>query len=197
MTDWRDRLKRLIDERGLNMRQLSEAAGLGETAVRDMLQKVASPRIDTVTAIAEQLGVTLAELLEGREAAIRKIPLIGYVSAGEGWFPFEGDGPIDEVELSVGGGEAVGLVVRGDSMVPAYRDSDILIGTKRTSTGLHNLIGSDCIICTRDGERYVKFLQKSPMRGRYTLKSYNPTHADKINVEILWAAPIGLVIRGR
>ena len=54
MTDWRDRLKKIIQQRGLTMKELSLAAGLGETAVRDMLQKVGSPRIDTITAVAER-----------------------------------------------------------------------------------------------------------------------------------------------
>jgi len=177
------------------MKQLSLAAGLGETAVRDMLEKVTSPRVETVTAIAEQLGITLNELLEGRNEGARRVPVVGYVSAGEGWAPFDGDGPVDEVEINIGGGEAVALVVRGSSMAPVYRDGDILIGTKRATANAHNLVGTDCIIETKAGERYLKFLAKGTIRNRFNLKSYNPAHEDVVNVEIAWAAPVSVVLR--
>ncbi len=199
MSDWRDRLKKIIRDRGLNNKALSLAAGLGETAVRDMLDKtkVASPRLDTVVAVAEQLGMTLTELLEGQAAHGRRVPIIGYVAAGEGWYPFENDGPIDEAELTLPNGQAVGLVVRGDSMAPVYRDGDVLIGTKRSTTNAHNLIGTDCIIETQKGARYVKFLTTGTQRGKFNLRSYNPVHVDIENVDIAWAAPISMVIRNR
>ncbi len=181
------------------MKTLSLEAGLGETAVRDMLDKskVHSPRIGSLAAIAEQLGVTLVELLEGWAAHARRVPIIGYVGAGEGWFPFQEDGPIDEAELALPNGKAVALIVRGDSMIPVYRDGDVLIGTKRSTSNAHNLLGTDCIIETRKGARYVKFLASSQQRGRFNLRSYNPAHADIENVDIAWAAPITMVIRGR
>lgn len=178
------------------MKQLSLAAGLGETAVRDMLQKVANPRIDTLEAVAEQLGYTLVELLDGRERRTTSVPIIGCVSAGEGWTPFSGDGPIDEINIEMDGGPVIALLVRGESMVPVYRDGDVLIGAKRATSNAHNLIGTDCIIETKDGQRYVKFLARGTQRGRFNLKSYNPAHSDLENVDIAWAAPITMVYRG-
>lgn len=196
MTDWRDIIRKTLKERGLNMKQVSLAAGLGETAVRDMLDKVASPRIDTVEAVAEQLGYTLAELLSGAQPSRQTIPVIGYVSAGEGWHPFDGDAPIDQIEMSMAGGSAIALVVRGASMMPVYRDGDTLIGTKRATTNATSLIGKDCIVQTSSGDRYVKYIAKGATRGRFNLKSYNPAHADVENVQIDWAAPISIVLRG-
>ncbi len=179
------------------MKQLSLAAGLGETAVRDMLQKVTSPRVDTIVAVADQLGITLTELLEGRPDGPRRAAVIGYVSAGEGWTPFDGDGPVDEVEINIEGGAPVALIVRGDSMSPVYRDGDILVGAKRATTNALGLIGSDCVVETRAGARYVKFVAKGSVRGRYDLKSYNPVHPDIENADLAWAAPIGIVIRAK
>jgi transcriptional regulator with XRE-family HTH domain len=197
MADWRDRLRRILDERGLNMKQLSLAAGLGETAVRDMLQKVASPRVDTIVAVADQLGITLTELLEGRQDGPRRALVIGYVSAGEGWTSVEGDGPVDEIELNVDGGAPVALIVRGDSMTPVYRDGDVIVGARRATSNPQGLVGSDCIVETRSGERYVKFVARGTAKGRYALKSYNPAHPDIENVDLAWAAPISMVIRAK
>ena len=197
MTDWRDRLRKIMEERGLDMKALSLAAGLGETAVRDMLKKVTAPRIDTVQAIAEQLGITLAELIEGVPSAVRRVPVSGYVSAGDGWQPFDGDGPIDDIEITLKGADAVALVVRGDSMVPVYRDGDVLIGTKRATSRVHNLIGQDCILETKAGERYVKYIARGSAPHRFNLRSYNPARADLENVQIVWAAPISMIIRSQ
>lgn len=186
-----------MKERGLTMKALSLAAGLGETAVRDMLESVGSPRLNSLSAVADVLGLSLSEFLEGGASQARRVPVIGYVSAGEGWSPFDGDGPIDEIEITLHGGEAVALTVRGDSMAPVYRDGDTLIGTKRPTSNARMLVGADCIIATRAGERFVKFLARGTQRGRFNLKSYNPAHPDRENVEIQWAAPIDMIIRGR
>lgn len=197
IADFKARLKSLIRERGFNNKQLSLAAGLGETGVRDLFKLKKAPRIDTVMRLADQFGLTLGELVDGDRPAQRRIPIIGCASAGEGWSYFEGDGPIDEVLLSVDIGEAVGIDVKGSSMEPVYRDGDILIGTKRFGADARALIGTDCIIETSLGKRYVKFIAKGSARGRFNLKSYNPAHEDIRDVQINWAAPITLVIRNQ
>lgn len=56
------RLRAIIQERGLDMKTLSKMAGLGETAVRDILERRPDPKISTVAAIAKALGVSLDEL---------------------------------------------------------------------------------------------------------------------------------------
>jgi transcriptional regulator with XRE-family HTH domain len=194
---FRARLRRLMDERGLDMKGLSIAAGLGETAVRDILDRGADPRRKTIEKLSSALGVSSAELIEGADVSYQLVPIIGFVSAGEGWMPFDDDGhaQIDEVELRIEGGEAVGLQVRGQSMAPVYRDGDTLIGAKRTGPRADNLVGLDCIVMTEDGERYVKFLARGQVAGRFNLRSYNPAYADIPNVRLKWAAPIVWVKR--
>jgi phage repressor protein C with HTH and peptisase S24 domain len=197
IAEFKSRLKFLIAERGLNKKSLSKAAGLGETAVRDIFDLKKSPRIDTVMRLADQFGMSVGELLEGDRPPERRIPIIGCASAGEGWSYFENDDAIDEVLLAVGAGDAVGIEVRGNSMEPVYRNGDIIIGAKRAGQDARQLVGSDCIIETTLGKRFIKFIAKGSMRGRFNLKSYNPAHEDIRDVEINWAAPISLVIRQR
>lgn len=61
---WLKTLRQLIDERGLNPRQLSLQAGLNPTAVRDMLSgRVRHPRYDTLQALARTLGTSPAFLM--------------------------------------------------------------------------------------------------------------------------------------
>lgn len=195
VAEFKARLKYVIDERRLNKKGLSLAAGLGETGVRDIFKLKKAPRIDTVMRLAEQLGMSIGELVEGDRPPQRRIPIIGCASAGEGWSYFEGDGPIDELVLTIDAGDAIAIDVKGSSMEPVYRNGDVLIGTKRSGQDSRHLIGTDCIIETMLGKRYIKFVAKGSMRGRYNLKSYNPAHDDIRDVQINWAAPISLVVR--
>lgn len=185
---WRDRLRALITERHLNMKQLSLLAGLGETAVRDMLERDQTPKISQFAKIANALGVSVGQLFDGDEHAVRMVPIVGAVSAGEGWGPID-DGDLGEVTFDAGP-DPVALVVVGDSMLPRYEAGDLLIGRKRKGSEIATLYGRDCIVMTDRDERYVKILKPSTLRHHYTLCSHNPRYEDKLSVRLEWAAAI-------
>lgn len=197
--DLRSRLRRLMADRRLSMKELSIAAGLGETAVRDIIERQQDPRTKTLARLAQVLGVTIGELVEGQQPLIQSIPIVGCISAGEGWIPFDDEAAhtVDEVELRVDGGEPVALEVKGDSMYPVYRDGDLLIGAKASGPRADNLVGLDCIVLTDRNERYVKFLARGDAPGKFHLRSYNPAHKDIPNVKLVWAAPILWVKRSQ
>lgn len=188
MKDWRKTIVQLMRERGLNMKQLSRLAGRGETFVRDVLDYEKDPRLSNVIALADALGVSVGQLIVGDQPDFQSIPIIGRVAAGEGWNAV--NDRLGEIELRVEGGEPVALEVSGDSMKPVYRNGDLLIGAKRAGTTADNLIGLDCIVLTEDGDKYVKFLARGSVRGRFHLRSYNPAQKDVENVKLAWAAPI-------
>ena len=191
----RDLFLSRMQELGHNMKSLSKAAGLGETAARDLLKRSENPTQRTLTAFAGALGLTVPELTNDTDRTAR-IPIVGYVSAGEGWSPVD-DESHDVIELSVEG-DAIALHVRGDSMIPVYRDGDLLIGIKRSQRRAENVIGLDCIVETTDHRRFVKFLARGSEKGLFCLRSYNPSagHKDIEDVTLLWAAPIVWVRRG-
>lgn len=188
MKDWRKTIVHLMRERGLNMKQLSRLAGRGETFVRDVLDYEKDPRLSNVMALADALGVSVGQLIVGDQPDFQSIPIIGRVAAGEGWNAV--NDRLGEIELRVEGGEPVALEVSGDSMKPVYRNGDLLIGAKRAGTTADNLIGLDCIVLTEDGDKYVKFLARGSVRGKFHLRSYNPAQKDVENVKLAWAAPI-------
>ena len=182
------------------MKQLSLSAGLGETAVRDMLTKVASPRIDTVMAIADELGLTLTELMEGRKLVRREVPIIGTIETAETWVPADVSHLQHiTIDVDISGGAMLAVKLNTNAMAPAYRAGDVLIGAKlpEPAQRLSEIIGVDCIIETVDGQRLVKFVARSPARQRVTLKSFNPTTPDLESVALAWAAPISVIIRGK
>ncbi|RYE12839.1 MAG: XRE family transcriptional regulator [Rickettsiales bacterium] len=57
-------LIRLMDMHDFNMKSLSVAAGLNETAIRDIIKgRVKNPRIDTLQKIAKVLNCSIGDLL--------------------------------------------------------------------------------------------------------------------------------------
>jgi transcriptional regulator with XRE-family HTH domain len=61
---YRQKIQEYRDAKGFNNKSLSLAAGLSETAVRDILAKPeSSPRLKTLTSLASALGVSIVDLL--------------------------------------------------------------------------------------------------------------------------------------
>jgi SOS-response transcriptional repressor LexA len=196
--DWRSRLKRLIDETpGLTMKAVSLRANLGATAVHDILERGSDPKVSTLVAISSALGIPVTALLgEEHDHKPASIPIVGFVSAGEGWTPIDNaTGPEDKVDFDLGAHDTIGIEVRGDSMSPVYRNGDFLICYRQFGPNADNCIGLDCVVRTADARHFVKILKRGSRPGRFNLKSYNPLVDDIENVALSWAAPVAWVRR--
>jgi transcriptional regulator with XRE-family HTH domain len=70
MTDvrWKQRIRQLLDDRGLSMRAASIAAGRGETYVRDILERDHQPGAANLKALARSLGVPVDDLFDANNA---------------------------------------------------------------------------------------------------------------------------------
>lgn len=196
--DWRSKLKRLIDETpGLSMKAVSLKAEMHPSAVHDMIKRGQAPSIDKFLSICAALNVSPAVLLSGDDAASISIPVVGFVSAGEGWTPIDDtSAPDDAIEFDLGSHDTIGLEVRGDSMAPVYRNGDYLICHRQFGPNADNCIGLDCVIRTAAGQNFVKILRRGSRGGRFTLRSYNPVIDDIEDVALAWAAPVAWIRRG-
>lgn len=196
--DWRFRLKRLIDETpGLSMKAVSLKAGLQPSAVHDAIQRGHAPSIDKFVAICRALGIRPSQLLDDEAADTTSIPIVGFVSAGEGWTPIDNaTGPEDKIDFDLGAHDTIGIEVRGDSMSPVYRNGDFLICYRQFGPNADNCIGLDCIVRTADARHFVKILKRGSRPGRFNLKSYNPLVDDIEDVALTWVAPVAWVRRG-
>ena len=186
-------MRQLMADRNVNPKELSRLTGMNERLVYDLLSKTTNPRIETLTAVAHALGVSISQLRDGLDPDIATVPVIGKLTDGERW-SMSGDGR-EVIELKLASGEPVAIQVDGDTMAPVYRAGDYLIGVKVSGFSAHNLIGMDCIVETEDGGRHVKYLARAPMRGRFNLRSYNPAVPDIENVRVSWVAPVQWVRR--
>lgn len=203
--DWRDSLRQEMKRQGLTPKQLSLAAGQGETYVRDILEDrdgkpPNEPRAKALAEIARVLGMTLQKLYEGIDATHQKITIIGNISDDDHWLPRKKtSADAGDLELRIDGGEPVALEVLGKGLVGAgYRHGDLLIGAKRVGANADNLLGLECIIMTEKGDRYVKHLMRGNVRGTFNLRAHDdPSGLDDIvNVRVAWVAPIEWVRRG-
>ena len=124
------------------------------------------------------------------------VPLLGFAQAGAGGFFDDGGFPVgqgfDMIDLPAGPEDgSYALKVQGDSMLPLYRDGDVLI--VRPDAGLRK--GDRVVVKTRAGEVMAKILARRS-NGELELQSLNPEHptrrikADEVEwiARIIWAS---------
>lgn len=182
-------LAREMQRKNIKAKRLSKRAGLGETAVRDIMETVDDPRVGTLIKLAEALETPVASLFGG------EIPVLGKVGAG-GEILFEESPEPKMVERPpLATGAMMALEVSGDSMMPVYREGDIIYVRRDHEGVLPEYLGEECAVHTVEGGTYLKTLSPGTMPGRYTLRSFNA--ADMENVEVVWASPVLFVMRRR
>ena len=196
--EWRDRLRKRVKELqrdGVAVTTLSEKAGQHRSWLKTVIDEGSTviPRLDALWGIAEACGMSVPELLGTKDAPL-KIQTLGVVNEAERWSALSG--VKDAMEFDVRGFDLVGFEVRGNAMAPVYRDQDYLICQRRAGRFVQNLVGSDCVVETASGDRYLKILNKGTRPGAFTLRSYNPTTPDVENVVLDWAAPVIWIKRG-
>jgi repressor LexA len=190
MNGLRTRLQELMDDRNIKRKPLAKAAGLGETAIRDLFNSERNDvRVGTLVRLANYFEISVDDLIEERE-----LPVSGKVGAG-GSIIFEPeddpDGPM--VQRPPGAsGKILALEVIGNSMFPKYEDGDVIYVRKDVDGILPAAIGDYCAIRTSDGGTYLKILAKGSRPGLYTLRSLNAP--DMEDQEVVWAAPVRWVM---
>lgn len=186
----RENLRRAMAQKDAKPTSLSLAVGRNRTLVKDLLEKSQDVQIGTLIKLAGALDVHLSDLV-----AAPRVPIVGFIGAG-GQILFEDLG-VEETVLRPPGisGTLVALAVRGSSMLPKYKDGDIIY-IQRTHDGvLPEYIGEDCAVRLKTGETYIKQLMHGNEPGRFTLFSLNADPME--NVEVQWATLVRFVMPAR
>lgn len=124
----------------------------------------------------------------GGEAAV---PIVGYVGAGAIVHTVsgeEGDAYLGQAERppDVEGG-AVAVIVRGNSMRPAYNDGDTVYYTEEPGSP-REYINRECVVRLADGTTLIKQIIPGSDPDKFTLISHNSP--PMINAAVDWATPI-------
>ncbi len=201
-----DEIRARMEAGGFNQKSLARAAGLNETAVRDILiGKSRHPRHDTVQKIATALDCTAAQLIEPDSA-----PRAGDRGAYADELVFvptyevaaaAGDGIVIDAEFETGRlafrhdwlrsvtsatpDDLAVITVHGDSMYPTLADGDTILVDLNQRTA-----GSDGVYIVRFGEFVlVKRLLIDPVRREVTISCDNENYprlapVDPIDVDV-------------
>lgn len=195
-------IDQLARRHGLSASGLAKAAGLDPTAFNKSKRITAEgrprwPSTESLARVLDATGASLDEfslLVEGSDARSRqrRVPLIGLAQAG-------GGGYFDDAGFPVGGGwdevsfpdvddeNAYALEVSGDSMVPVYRDGDVIVVSPAASVRR----GDRVVVKTTAGEVMAKVLARRTAKS-VELVSLNPAYEPRVLKpdEILWMARI-------
>ena len=159
------------------------------------------PSTESISKIIEATGVSFSEFsaflgsgLSPASVPARaplSVPLIGFAEAGVGGFFDDAGFPVgqgwDEIELPGQDGTLYALEVSGQSMLPLYREGDVVIVSPTASVRR----GDRVVAKTRDGEVMVKILQRRTAKT-VELSSVNPDFPDRqfAAADIEWIARI-------
>jgi phage repressor protein C with HTH and peptisase S24 domain len=195
----------LAARKSLSVSGLARRAGLDPTTFNKSKRigadgRLRWPNTESISKVLEATGATIEEFMAiVRDPATgdapyrtRPVPLIGFAQAGAGGFFDDGGFPVgagwDEVAFpDVADEHAYALEVTGDSMLPLYRDGDVVI----VSPGSSVRRGDRVIVRTRSGEVMAKVLARRTARI-IELHSINPEHDHRTLAleEIDWIARI-------
>lgn len=176
---------------GLTLEQVAQAAGTSNQMIGLLERGQRKLTVEWMERIAPALGVSPADLM----LASKTVPVVGYVGAGAEIYSIDdhakGNGMFETSAPPQGATPSmVALVVRGDSMSPAYEDGDIIYYDQQLTGDFDHLVGKRVVVRLKDGRTYVKKLRKNS-EGHYWLHSHN---ADPIvSPDLEWIAPVAWV----
>ncbi len=206
----------LAERNGLTPSALARKAGLDPTAFNPSKRKSADgrarwPSTESIAKVLDATGASLEEFtaavtnplsrlvppgspgVAGRDIPLaRQVPVIGFAQAGVGGFFEDGGYPAgsgwDEIDLpSLQDDGSYALEVQGDSMLPLYRDGDIIIVSPAEAIRK----GDRIVVKTTDGEVMAKILKRRTA-SQVELRSLNRDHEDRVIAldRIEWMARI-------
>ena len=194
-------LDRLAARAGLSASGLAKRAGLDPTTFNKSkrITPEGRARWPSTESVAKSLAATgtnidtFVQLIEdsGRPAR-QAVPLIGFAEAGAGGYFDDGGFPVgkgwDEIAFpAVTDEHAYALEISGESMIPAYRDGDVII----VSPAAPVRRGDRVVVKTKGGEVMVKELKRQTAK-QVELKSLNADHPERTLAldDVVWIARI-------
>ncbi len=156
------------------------------------------PNTESLSKILDATGASLDEFLalileagQGNLSA-RSVPLLGFAEAGTGGYFDDGGFPVgggwDDVKFPESRDDNLyALEISGDSMMPLYRNGDVIIVSPNAETRR----GDRVVLKTNDGEVMAKTLYRRTIEA-IELHSLNPDHDNLVfpMSDVTWIARI-------
>jgi phage repressor protein C with HTH and peptisase S24 domain len=194
-------LDRLAASRDLSPSGLAKKSGLDPTTFNksNRITPDGRPRWPSTESVAKALDATDTPIDEfvrligsAHTPEPKAVPLIGFAEAGAGGYFDDGGFPVgrgwDEIAFpAVNDEHAYALEISGESMMPAYRDGDVIV----VSPAAPIRRGDRVVVKTKDGEVMVKELKRRTSKT-IELRSLNPSHKERTLParDVVWIARI-------
>ena len=179
--------------RGLSQDKLAEILDTGKATISRLETGQQRYHQEWLEALAAALDVDPINLLRPPPIS-NDIPIFGYAGAREEVHILEGAEhlPIDTLQPPLPEDGYAAVIVRGDSMRPAYRPGDVLLFRSQSARryDLEELYGRDCVVITECGRSWVKRVRKGRAPGLVDLVSYHPDVEPLYDMHLRWGAPI-------
>lgn len=183
LSEW---LREALDKAGKSQSDLSRVltAQLGRSIDRAAVNKMVKGSRDIAADELIEASRYLGAPMPG--GTKRRIRLGGYVGAAQTVYQFDEDGAgfVDAPPES--SAETAAVEVRGDSMLPLYREGAVLYYSRQLTPDA--LLGEMSVVKLEDDRVMVKTVRRGSKKGLYTLVSLNAPDIE--DVAIQWAAPI-------
>lgn len=186
------KLRRIMLETGLNQTQIAKHLNTTQATVSRWLSG-SDPQGEFRDAI-HAMYIELVEMNHASEPASDHVPLMGYIGAGAEIEPeFEQVPPegLDQITVPFPlPDDMIAFEVRGDSMLPVYKDGSIIIVWREQKRPVESFYGEEAAVRTSDGRRFIKTI----MRGAngVNLLSWNAGAIEDVGVE--WIGEIFAVL---
>ncbi|MBS7538516.1 S24 family peptidase [Ancylobacter lacus] len=190
----------LAERHGLSASALAKRAGLDATTFNRSKRitpdgRARWPSTESIAKILAATGEGMEDFMQivvARPATNRAIPLLGLAQAGHGGYFDDAGFPVgaawDEIAFpNVGDENVYALEIAGESMMPLYRDGDLVVVSPTAAVRR----GDRVIVKTRDGEVMAKELKRRTAKT-VELRSLNPDHPDRLLqvTDVAWVARI-------
>ena len=191
----------LAGNHGMSASGLARRAGLDATTFNKSKRVSSAGRLrwPSTESVAKVLGTTQTSMddflsLVRSHATPKKqtVPLLGLAQAGAGGFFDDGGYPVgtgwDEVAFpNVAQDKSYALEISGESMLPVYRDGDIIVVNPEAPLRR----GDRVVVKTRAGEVLAKELKRQTGKS-IELRSLNAAHEDRMLSmdDVEWVARI-------
>lgn len=201
-TSFAQLVRKLLLAKEITQEEMAERLGVTQSTVSRWLAG-AEPTHKKLIALQE-LAVKegLQNKVESDLAALfqtvqtQSVPLRGHVGAAAMVYMAEtgpGHPEIEYIQVPIGFGNVEAVQVRGDSMLPAFRDGDILLYGDDSQRPVDLIGHGECIVRLADDRWFVKVIERGTRAGLFDLISHNSSPIR--NVRIIQATPVRYVIK--
>ncbi len=184
-----------MDKTGKDPTNLARLAGVVPSTLTRLMgdNPTSAPTYKTIMAVMSAAGI-IDVLRSNMQDASKKVPLYGDVGAGQRITRVDGDTPLEFVNAPLWAEAGTcALIVKGDSMFPAYWEGDIIYFDKGNMVPFEDALYRECVVALDTDELFLKQVTPGITPGTATLVSYNaPPIRDAV---ARWVSPVTFVDR--